>query len=125
MESFSERTSCEEPKGLITHNKDPKNEVSSLFNSLFSSLRSQCSSFYKYLHVNPIFKEADWNLGFQKLKPGPASVFLFRLPVDPDVELSASSPGPCLPVHCHASLHDDDGPQASPFVRVAIAIVSR
>jgi hypothetical protein len=30
------------------------------------------------------------------------SLFLPLLPVDLDVELSATSPAPCLPVHCHA-----------------------
>jgi hypothetical protein len=34
---------------------------------------------------------------------------LFLLPVDPDAELSATSPVPCLPVCHHASHHDDDG----------------
>jgi hypothetical protein len=32
----------------------------------------------------------------------------FWLPLEQDVELSAS-PMPCLPGHCHASHHDDDG----------------
>ena len=37
-------------------------------------------------------------LGFQILKSGPVSLFV--LPVDPDVELSVTSPAPCLPA-CH------------------------
>ena len=37
------------------------------------------------------------------------SVVVFLLPADPDVELSAPSPAPCLPV-CHpVSRHDDNG----------------
>jgi hypothetical protein len=31
------------------------------------------------------------------------------LPSDQDVELPAPSPAPCLPGHCHASCHDDNG----------------
>lgn len=34
---------------------------------------------------------------------------LLLLPADPGVELSASSPASCLPVHCHASHQDDNG----------------
>ena len=34
----------------------------------------------------------------------------FLLPVDQNVELSAPSPAPCLPVQCHVSCHDDNGP---------------
>ena len=33
----------------------------------------------------------------------------FLLPANPDVELSGSSPAPCLPGHYHASHHDGDG----------------
>ena len=36
-------------------------------------------------------------------------VSLFLLPVDLDVELSATAPAPCLPVYSHASCHDDNG----------------
>jgi hypothetical protein len=39
--------------------------------------------------------------GFQKLKPGLVASF-FLQPVDPDVELSATTSAPCLPVCCHA-----------------------
>lgn len=35
------------------------------------------------------------------------SVILFLLPDDPDVELSASFPAPCLPTCCHVSFHGD------------------
>ena len=34
---------------------------------------------------------------------------LLLLPGDQDVELSTSSPGPCLPRHCLASPHDSNG----------------
>ena len=34
---------------------------------------------------------------------------LFLLPANPDVELVATSPAPCLPACCHASHHDDNG----------------
>ena len=37
------------------------------------------------------------------------SLSLFLLPADPDVELSAPSPAPCLSAHYHASCHDDNG----------------
>jgi hypothetical protein len=37
-----------------------------------------------------------WALRFQKLKLGLVAHCLFLLPEDPDVELSATSPGPCL-----------------------------
>ena len=36
---------------------------------------------------------------FQKLKPRPVPYSFFPLPVDPDVELLAPSPAPCLPAH--------------------------
>jgi hypothetical protein len=48
-------------------------------------------------------------LRLQKLKAGPVSHLLFLLPANPDVELSASSPSSCLPVHHCASHHDDNG----------------
>jgi hypothetical protein len=34
-------------------------------------------------------------------------VYFFLLPVDPDVELLATSPAPCLPVCHYASYHND------------------
>jgi hypothetical protein len=34
---------------------------------------------------------------------------IFLLPDDLDVELSAASPAPCLPVHHHAFCHGDNG----------------
>ena len=37
------------------------------------------------------------------------SVFLLLMPADPDVELSTTSPAPCLPVCCHASHCADNG----------------
>ena len=42
-------------------------------------------------------------LRFQKLKA------VFPMPVDPDVELSATSPAPCLPTYHHAPHHDNNG----------------
>ena len=47
----------------------------------------------------------EWDLGFQMFKPGPW-LSIFFLAVDRDVELSGSSPAPCLPV-CHASDNDN------------------
>ena len=49
----------------------------------------------------------DGTLRFQMLKPGPVSLSLSSC-VDLEVELSDSSPAPCLPVCCHASHHDDN-----------------
>lgn len=46
-------------------------------------------------------------LEFQILKSGPVSLFV--LPVDPDVELSVTSPAPCLPSSHHASHHANNG----------------
>ena len=46
------------------------------------------------------FKDSD-----AQAKPG---VALFQLPADPDVELSATSPVPCLTAHHHASHHEDN-----------------
>ena len=46
-------------------------------------------------------------LRFQLLKPGLVFLSLSLLPVDPDVELSATSPGSCVPECLHASSHDD------------------
>ena len=48
----------------------------------------------------------EWALMFQKVKPNPVSVFLFLLPYDLGLELSATSLVPCLPVNHQASLHD-------------------
>ena len=45
----------------------------------------------------------------QKLKPGLVAHCLFMLSQDPDIELSATSPAPCLPACHHASHHDDNG----------------
>jgi hypothetical protein len=42
------------------------------------------------------------------LKPGPVYLSLLLLPVDPDAELSASSPAPCLSPGHLASHHDDN-----------------
>ena len=39
----------------------------------------------------------------------PGSCLSFLLPVNPDVELSAPSPPPCLPACHHAPHHDDNG----------------
>jgi hypothetical protein len=48
-------------------------------------------------------------MGFEVSKvPARPRVSLFLLPVDLDVELSASSTS-CLPVCHHASHHDDNG----------------
>ena len=51
-----------------------------------------------------------WGVGFRvsKVQVYP-SVSLFLLPMNSDVELSAISPAPCLPVCCHDSCHDDNG----------------
>ena len=49
----------------------------------------------------------EWALRLQKPKPDPVS--LFQLPMDLDVELSATSPTPHLPGGCHAFYHDDNG----------------
>ena len=45
-----------------------------------------------------------WALRFEK-----PSVSFFLLPVDVDVELSTTSPVPCLHACHHASHHDDNG----------------
>ena len=39
----------------------------------------------------------------------PSVALLFLLPADPDVELSAASPVPCLPTCHHGSHHDNNG----------------
>ena len=49
-----------------------------------------------------------WTLRFQTLKQSLVAHFLFLLPTDPDVELSASSLAPTLPAYCHASHHGDN-----------------
>lgn len=49
------------------------------------------------------------DLRFQKLKQGPIDHSLYLLPTDPDVEFSATSPAPCLPVYCLASCHGGSG----------------
>jgi hypothetical protein len=38
-----------------------------------------------------------------------------KSPVDQDAELSAPSPAPCLPGHCHASLHDENDCKPAPI----------
>jgi hypothetical protein len=48
-------------------------------------------------------------LRLQKLQPGLGDSLFFLLPADPDVELSAPSPAPCLSLSCHASCYDDNG----------------
>ena len=48
-----------------------------------------------------------WALGFQKPTAGP--VLLSQLPAHPYVELSVTSPVPCLPSCCHASCCDGNG----------------
>lgn len=49
-------------------------------------------------------------LGFEVSKTQDRlSSFLFRLPEDKDLELSATSPTPCLPAYHHAPHHDDNG----------------
>jgi hypothetical protein len=47
-------------------------------------------------------------LRFQRPKPNPVALSLFLLTADLNVELSATSPAPCLPVFHHASRHDDN-----------------
>lgn len=53
--------------------------------------------------------EVGATLKFQKLKPDVAASCLFLLPLDPNVELSATSPVPCLPVYHHAFYQDGNG----------------
>ena len=48
-----------------------------------------------------------WALVFQKHMPSPESLSL-PAPVDPDAELSATSPAPCLPECSHAFHHDNN-----------------
>ena len=50
-----------------------------------------------------------WALRSQKLKPGPVAHLFFLLPSHLDVELSATSLAPCLPLWHHASRHDNNG----------------
>ena len=45
------------------------------------------------------------DFGVSKTQPVPVSLSLFLLSADPDVELSATSPVPCLPACPHASHH--------------------
>jgi hypothetical protein len=51
-------------------------------------------------------KEVDFEVSEVQDRP---SGFLFLLPADTDVELSASCPAPCLPACHHASHHDSNG----------------
>ena len=53
------------------------------------------------LEVVALCVTGGWTLRFQKLKPGPMALFL--MPMDPDIELSATSPAPCLPACSHDS----------------------
>ena len=39
-------------------------------------------------------------------RTSPSPLFLFLLPADPNVELLATSPAPCLPACCHVPHHD-------------------
>ena len=57
----------------------------------------------------------------------------FLLPADPDVDLSAPSPTPCLSVCPHASYHDHNGlnmlklwasPNEMSFIRIALVMMS-
>ena len=48
-------------------------------------------------------------LRYPMLKLHPEWNSFLLMPADQDVELSAPSPAPCLPAHCHASCHDDNG----------------
>jgi hypothetical protein len=45
--------------------------------------------------------------GLRSSSPGSVAHSQFLLPVTPDVELSATSPAPCLPACCHVSCHDN------------------
>lgn len=48
-------------------------------------------------------------MGFEVSKaPASPSVSLSLLPVDPDAQLSATSPMPCLPTRCHVAYHNDN-----------------
>ena len=47
-------------------------------------------------------------LKVSKAQARPSGLF-FPLPADPDVEFSATSPAPCLLVHCQVPHHDDNG----------------
>jgi hypothetical protein len=47
-------------------------------------------------------------MGFETLLLATWKTVCYWLPLDKDVELSAS-PAPCLPEHCHAFCHDDNG----------------
>jgi hypothetical protein len=57
---------------------------------------------------------------------------LFLLPADPDVELSGTSPAPCLPACFLASHHADNGlnlsivsqPELNVFIRVVVVMMS-
>ena len=50
----------------------------------------------------------EMGLGVSSAQARPSGT-LFLLPAHLDVELSATSPAPCLLVFCHASNHDDNG----------------
>jgi hypothetical protein len=50
-----------------------------------------------------------WALRFQMLNQASPGGVLFLLSLDPDVDLSATSPAPCMPVCYHATCHDSNG----------------
>lgn len=50
--------------------------------------------------------EKVWEFRFFKVQAR-ASALLFLLPMDPEIELSATSPSQCLPACHHVSLHDN------------------
>jgi hypothetical protein len=51
--------------------------------------------------------EAGFEISYAQATPSVAHTLLL-LPGDQEVEFSAL-PAPCLPAHCHASCHDDNG----------------
>jgi len=68
--------------------------------------------------MGPIGPQGVWPVGSvslgqalksQKLKLGLEAHSLFLLPSDQDIGLSAPSLAPCLPAHCLASCHNDNG----------------
>jgi hypothetical protein len=59
-----------------------------------------------------LFKEVcywGWALRFHILQPGPVSHSFFPLPSDMNVELSSTSPVPCISACYNTSHHDDNG----------------
>jgi hypothetical protein len=53
----------------------------------------------------------DFELSYAQVLSGVES-FSSWLPLNQDLELSAP-PAPCLPAHCHATRHEDDGLKTS------------